>query len=53
MPLVRDCSCRGNAHFSCLTKYAEQKCKQMETALLREPCRDDDDPTEQDTSHYP
>jgi hypothetical protein len=32
MPLVRDCSCRGDsagfAHFSCLTKYAEQKCKQ-------------------------
>ena len=28
-PLVRDCSCRGDssgfAHFSCLTKYAEQK----------------------------
>ena len=30
-PLLRDCSCRGDsagfAHFSCLTKYAEQKCK--------------------------
>jgi hypothetical protein len=29
-PLVRDCSCRGNsgfAHFSCLAKYAEQKCR--------------------------
>jgi E3 ubiquitin-protein ligase DOA10 len=30
-PLVRDCSCRGDsagfAHFSCLTTYAEQKCK--------------------------
>ena len=29
---VRDCSCRGDsagfAHVSCLTKYAEQKCKQ-------------------------
>jgi len=28
---VRDCSCRGDsagfAHFSCLTKYCEQKCK--------------------------
>jgi len=32
MPLVRDCSCRGDsagfAHLSCLTKYAEQKSKQ-------------------------
>jgi hypothetical protein len=31
MPLLRDCSCRGDsgfAHLSCLTKYAEQKCKQ-------------------------
>jgi hypothetical protein len=31
MPLVRDCSCRGDsagfAHFSCLTTYAEQKSK--------------------------
>jgi hypothetical protein len=31
MPLVRDCSCRGDsagfAHLSCLTTYAEQKCK--------------------------
>ena len=31
-PLVRNCSCRGDsagfAHLSCLTKYAEQKCKQ-------------------------
>ena len=31
-PPVRDCSCCGDsagfAHFSCLTKYAEQKCKQ-------------------------
>ena len=31
MPPVRDCSCRGDsagfAHFSCLAKYAEQKCK--------------------------
>jgi hypothetical protein len=30
-PLLRDCSCRGDsagfAHLSCLTKYAEQKCK--------------------------
>jgi hypothetical protein len=30
-PLVRDCSCRGDsagfAHLSCLTMYAEQKCK--------------------------
>jgi len=29
--LVRDCSCRGDsagfAHLSCLTKYAEQKCR--------------------------
>jgi hypothetical protein len=28
--LVRDCSCRGNsgfAHLSCLSKYAEQKCR--------------------------
>jgi len=33
-PLVRDCSCRGDsagfAHSSCLTKYAEQKCKQAD-----------------------
>jgi hypothetical protein len=32
MPLVRNCSCRGDsagfAHLSCLEKYAEQKCKQ-------------------------
>jgi hypothetical protein len=32
MPLLRDCSCRGDsagfAHLSCLTKYAEQKCQQ-------------------------
>ena len=32
MPLVRDCSCRGDsagfAHLSCLEKYAKQKCKQ-------------------------
>ena len=30
MPLVRDCSCRGDsgfAHLSCLTTYAEQKSK--------------------------
>ena len=31
MPLVRDCSCRGDsagfAHLSCLEKYTEQKCK--------------------------
>jgi hypothetical protein len=31
--LVRDCSCRGDsagfAHLSCLTKYAEQKCKKV------------------------
>ena len=31
---VRDCSCRGDsagfAHLSCLTKYAEQKCKQAD-----------------------
>jgi hypothetical protein len=31
MPLVRDCSCRGDsagfAHLSCLVTYAEQKCK--------------------------
>jgi hypothetical protein len=29
--LVRDCSCRGDSagfvHFSCLAKYAEQKCR--------------------------
>ena len=34
--LVRDCSCRGNsgfAHLPCLTKYAEQKCKQAEVDL--------------------
>ena len=34
MPFVRDCSCRGDsagfAHLSCLTKYAEQKCKQAD-----------------------
>jgi len=32
-PLVRDCSCRGDsgfAHFSCLTKYAEQTCRALE-----------------------
>jgi hypothetical protein len=32
-PLVRDCSCRGSAgfsHFTCLTKYIEQKCKQAD-----------------------
>ena len=36
MPLVRDCSCRGNsgyAHFSCLAKYAEQKSKRAETEM--------------------
>ena len=30
MPLVRDCSCRGDsgfAHLSCLKTYAEQKSK--------------------------
>ena len=44
MPLVRDCSCRGDsagfAYLSCLTKYAEQKCKQaheVDYAAFREP----------------
>jgi hypothetical protein len=40
-PLVRDCSCRGNsgfAHFSCLAKYAEQKCRAaVDMASFREP----------------
>ena len=42
-PLVRDCSCRGNsgfAHLSCLTKYAEQKCRAAgdgEMATFTEP----------------
>ena len=41
-PLVRDCSCRGDsagfAHLSCLTKYAEQKCKQADDmAAFAEP----------------
>jgi len=43
-PLVRDCSCRGDsagfAHLSCLTKYAEQKCKQASDGAVidfREP----------------
>jgi hypothetical protein len=34
MPLVRDCSCRGDSagfvHFSCLVMYAEQKSKQAD-----------------------
>ena len=41
---VRDCSCRGDsagfAHFSCLTKYCEQKCKQaddQDMAVFAEP----------------
>ena len=44
MPLLRDCSCRGDsagfAHFSCLTTYAEQKCKQARDGAMiafREP----------------
>jgi hypothetical protein len=39
MPLVRDCSCRGDsagfAHLSCLTKYAEQKSKQAGDAAIK------------------
>jgi hypothetical protein len=41
-PLVRDCSCRGDsagfAHLSCLTKYAEQKCKQANEVDLPSFC---------------
>jgi hypothetical protein len=44
MPLVRDCSCRGDSagfvHLPCLVKYAEQKCKGAgdgEIAQFREP----------------
>ena len=44
MPLVRDCSCRGDsagfAHLSCLTKYAEQRCKravEVDYEAFREP----------------
>jgi len=39
MPLVRDCSCRGDsagfAHFSCLTTYAEQKSKAAEDGDMK------------------
>jgi len=39
-PLVRDCSCRGDsagfAHLSCLTTYAEQKCKQADERDMSE-----------------
>ena len=45
-PLVRNCSCRGDsgfAHFSCLTQYAEQKCKQArdgDVVAFAEPWKD-------------
>ena len=43
-PLVRDCSCRGDsagfAHLSCLTTFADQKCKKAgngDVGAFREP----------------